>query len=264
MVIEKNTILYFSGTGNSLQVAKDIGNLMNFDLLKLTLLRGEENILITANIIGVVFPVYYAHLPLIVEEIVKKLKLNKNVYVFAVATNGGGPATVLKKLKTNLEKNGATLNAGFLLHMPGNHVFGYNPKAVTVESKVFRKEKEKVEKIFDVISQRKNYKCEVSKLVIDTILVKVLKKSVDKILNGLRVRDTKFWVDKSCNGCRLCEKICPVGNIEFKEKLIWKHNCEQCTACIQYCPQQAIQWGKKTIKRRRYRNPNIDVNELKN
>ncbi len=59
------------------------------------------------------------------------------------------------------------------------------------------------------------------------------------------------------------KEICPVNNIEITaDKPIWKHNCEQCAACIQYCPKQAIQWRKKTTKRKRYRNPNINVIEL--
>ena len=45
MVIENDTILYFSGTGNSLQVAKDISNeLGKVELCGLTSLVDEEEL----------------------------------------------------------------------------------------------------------------------------------------------------------------------------------------------------------------------------
>ncbi|WP_274600542.1 EFR1 family ferrodoxin [Clostridium beijerinckii] len=94
-------------------------------------------------------------------------------------------------------------------------------------------------------------------------MIGFLSKTTDKIVKNLHLRDKDFWVDDNCNGCRLCEKICPVNNIQFNiNKPICKHKCEQCAACIQYCPKEAIQWKTKTKKRRRYRNPNISINEL--
>lgn len=35
-------------------------------------------------------------------------------------------------------------------------------------------------------------------------------------------------------------------------------------ACIQYCPNEAIEYGKKTIGRKRYKNPNISLKEMIN
>lgn len=43
MIIEEDTILYFSGTGNSLQVANDIAReLGNFNLCEITSLVAKE------------------------------------------------------------------------------------------------------------------------------------------------------------------------------------------------------------------------------
>ncbi|MFT8312995.1 MAG: EFR1 family ferrodoxin [Clostridium sp.] len=264
MVIEKDTILYFSGTGNSLQVAKDIrSELGEIDLCGISSLIDEKEIKVNAGILGIVFPVYYARLPLIVERIVKNLKFNKGTYIFAAATHGGAPAEALIKLKDILQNNGGVLNSGFLIHMPGNHIFAYNPSAAGKYDRVFQREKTKVKEISDIIRQGKDYKCEVSKLIIDRIIDRVFIKITDRIMDSLHVKDKKFWVKDNCNGCKICERICPVNNIEFNtDNPIWKHNCEQCTACIQYCPNEAIQWDKKTINRRRYRNPNVDINEL--
>jgi ferredoxin len=31
--------------------------------------------------------------------------------------------------------------------------------------------------------------------------------------------DKNFWVDKKCNKCGICEKICPVCNIDMKVEI---------------------------------------------
>ncbi|WP_238899078.1 EFR1 family ferrodoxin [Clostridium sp. YIM B02500] len=264
MIIEEDTILYFSGTGNSLQVANDIAReLGNFNLCKITSLVAKEKIKIEGKTLGIVFPVIYNRLPLVVERIMKNLEINKDTYVFAVATHGGTPAEVLNKLKKLLQNNNIMLNSGFLIHMPLNNIFAFGSISIEKQNKIFQKERYKVKHIAHIVAKHENYKSEVSPLIFDTLIDKIFIKTTDKIVKNLHLRDKDFWVDDNCNGCRLCEKICPVNNIQFNiNKPIWKHNCEQCAACIQYCPKEAIQWRTKTKKRRRYRNPNISINEL--
>jgi hypothetical protein len=264
MVIAKDTILYFSGTGNSLQVAKDLNSeLGDFKLYNIASIITEEKIKIEGKVLGIVFPVIYARLPLILERILEKLEINKDIYVFAIATHGGAPAEVLMKLKKILINKGIVLNSGFLIKMPANNIFSYGASSIEKQNKIFEREKKKVKKIAHIIRERKNHKCELSKLVIDTLIDRVFINATDKIVENLHLRDKDFWVNDSCNSCKLCERICPVNNIQINiDKPIWKHNCEQCAACIQYCPRQAIQWGEKTTKRKRYRNPNINVTEL--
>nr|WP_278184419.1 EFR1 family ferrodoxin [Clostridium cellulovorans] len=188
---------------------------------------------------------------------------NEDTYVFAIATHGGASAEVLIKLRKILQSKDRVLNSGFLINMPGNNIFAYGASSIEKQNKIFEREKNKVGKIAAIIRERKNYKCEFSKLVIDILIDRVFIKATDKIVKNLHLSDKDFWINDNCNGCKLCEKICPVKNIRSNtDKPVWKHNCEQCTACIQYCPRQAIQWGKKTSKRKSYRNPNSNINEL--
>lgn len=260
MVIKKNTILYFSGTGNSLQVAEDINNeLKKFDLIKISSLTEEEKVFVEADSLGIIFPVYYSRLPLIVEQTVKKLEFHTIPYLFAVATNGGAPATVLKKLDKILKEKDVRLNSGFLLKMPKNHIFEYDTAPVKPENGIFKEEKKKIKRISDIIRAKENCKLEISKLIIDTVIDKVFTKTTNRIFEKLHMKDTEFWVNDSCISCKTCERICPVNNIKFTSEPIWMHHCERCTACIQLCPKEAIQWGNKTTKRKRYRNPNVNI-----
>jgi MinD superfamily P-loop ATPase len=75
--------------------------------------------------------------------------------------------------------------------------------------------------------------------------------------------DRDYNVNSNCAGCAICEKVCPVKNIEMaNNKPQFKHHCENCTACIQFCPQKAVNYKDATQNRRRYTNPEIDYAEL--
>jgi formate hydrogenlyase subunit 6/NADH:ubiquinone oxidoreductase subunit I len=50
-----------------------------------------------------------------------------------------------------------------------------------------------------------------------------------------------FKVYDTCNGCKLCEKICPTGSINIIDsKPIWSKTCEQCMRCVNFCPTESI------------------------
>ena len=90
-----------------------------------------------------------------------------------------------------------------------------------------------------------------------------LKREYLSFLNEVNTMDEKYYVDENCNGCGICQKICPVDNIKLvNEKPEWQHKCQMCTACLHYCPQIAIQWGEYTLGRARYNHPKIKLKEL--
>ncbi len=92
-----------------------------------------------------------------------------------------------------------------------------------------------------------------------------MKRSYENFLKEVNTMDEKYYSDEKCNGCGICQKICPVDNIKLvNEKPEWQHKCQFCLACLHYCPQEAIQYGKNTLGRERYNHPNITVKELIN
>lgn len=260
MLIEKNTILFFSGTGNSLQVAKDIGNeLGGVQLCRITSAILEGELQVKSKILGIVFPVYFARMPRLVEKVVNHLEISNDTYVFAVATFGASAGLVLDQVKDTLQRRGQKLNSGFLVAMPGNNIFSHGAFPVAIQNRCFNSARKKIKRISTSVSGREDKKCERSKLLFD----RGFTKSSYKYTEGLKEKDRSFWVNENCVNCGLCVKVCPASNIELENgKLEWKHNCEQCAACIQHCPKEAIQYGKRSTGRKRYRNPKVDLKEI--
>ncbi len=68
---------------------------------------------------------------------------------------------------------------------------------------------------------------------------------------------------EKCDGCALCEQVCPVNNVAIEgARPRWLVRCEQCLACMQWCPQKAIQFSERTSTWGRYHHPEIHVDEL--
>lgn len=255
MVINKNSILYFSGTGNTYDVSKKVANKCEFELINISTLREEKIIEINCDVIGIACPIYYGGIPKVVRNVVDKIQKIDNKYIFILATYGGMPGNPIKIIDNSLNSKGMKISSGFLFKMPGNYIALYDARNKKVQIKNFEKANKKIDEIANIINYRKVVSYEKSPYIIDRPFSVFSTKRVE----GLSSYDKKFIVDNKCNKCGLCMKICPVNNIKLKDRVItWDGRCEQCMSCIQYCPKEAIQVGSKTINRKRYRNPNVD------
>lgn len=63
-----------------------------------------------------------------------------------------------------------------------------------------------------------------------------------------------FYSTDECIGCGLCEKLCPLKNIQIRKdhRPVWGKECTHCMACIAKCPKKAIEYGKKSKGKNRY------------
>ena len=89
--------------------------------------------------------------------------------------------------------------------------------------------------------------------------VATLNKIIPSFNNGKMIKIT----DK-CIGCKICEKVCPTGNIivltDYAQRRSKK--CEYCLACVHACPQKAIIIKHEKNKNERYRNENVSLDEI--
>ena len=99
-------IFYFSGTGNSLHIAKELQNRVP-DTVLLPIAGMTDNARKTnAQAVGFVFPVHYLTLPGVVIDFITKLDLSAAQYVFAIGTRGGTPSNAFLDMDKLLKKKG--------------------------------------------------------------------------------------------------------------------------------------------------------------
>lgn len=113
-------VFYFSGSGNSLVVARDIAKELDGNLIPIPSIMDKTTIETDAEVIGIVFPVYYADfggIPLIISRFVNKLKNLSSKYIFAVCTHAGGPRRTIENFDELLKLSGGCLAGGFTVKM---------------------------------------------------------------------------------------------------------------------------------------------------
>lgn len=255
------TIIYwFSGTGNSFHVAKSLqDNLDDVELIPVTkALNGDIEI---ASKTGLVFPVYAWGPPVAVSKLIERLPSNKPDYLFAAVTYGTSPGTTIAITRKMLKNRGLQLNAGFSVRMVKNYPpFGGAPKEQE-QRKINSAAETGIEKI---VAGVRDGKCgDLSKSNFFMSFVGHLVYPIFKA--GLsKQKNSKFYADDKCTSCGICEKVCPVLNVQLADggRPTWGNHCEQCFACFHWCPENAVQYGKKTSNQVRYHHPDTKLSDM--
>lgn len=288
----KNIIYYFSGTGNSLVVARDIGKRLNAELISIPSMMNKKRIDSKPRMIGIVFPVYHQSVPYILKRFVDKMDGLEGKYVYGICTYGDSPCMALEHLDGLIRLQGGKLSAGFAVKQPYNYLtpsfsikgflnkFKLREVDINKQQDMFEDWKAKLESIYPILLLQLDAKIEIKSKWIEKIVEGLnLKETLQKriwlkisgydertklsFLESLQLMDNGFWYSDRCNGCKTCAKICPVHNIKIVDKRpIWQHRCEQCFACLQWCPKQAIEFGEGTIGLKRYHHPSVKLSDM--
>ncbi len=253
------TIFYFSGTGNSLwvarQVAGGLGNVELVSMFDLERIRGR----ISSEVVGLAFPVHIWGVPDPVVRFINDLTDLSADYFFAVATNGGQVSNTLVQLEKIMKMRGLPLAAGFGITLPSNYIPWGGPGPKEKQNVRFERAREKLNRITKSIKKREHIPVEKGPLWQRILFSGFYKMSYPQVPR----MDRRFLADEKCTHCEICQKVCPVANITMNEgKPVWNHHCVQCFACLQWCPPEAIQYGKKTAKYERYHHPEIALKDV--
>lgn len=295
----KRQVYWFSGTGNSLKIAKDVAKTLDVlarsdadtassagkgagvddttqTFVKTTLLpiavasRSKGEIHSDADMLIIVFPVYFVGVPDIVVDFLRRLRPKTDTHIHLITNCGETPGNVLLDAQRILLQKGFTVKSGTIQFMPDNSlVFPSKPENIVRFLQEQPAQTEALAKTFWETYQQpapawKPKRQLLSKKPVGNIMYKsfkmvwhIQKKKCDPQL---------------CTTCGICAKVCPVGNISkatenemnssSMNKMVWGNTCAECFACIHWCPVNAVQYGRLRLKTAPVKHPDIQLKEL--
>lgn len=247
-------IYYFSGTGNSLWVAKQLSNTLNdYKLQAINSYLPDENYDIDNNeAIGFVFPVYAWAPPQIVFDFIERLNIKQPSYLYFVCTCGDDTGKTAHEFMKVIKKKGWKCYAGYSVIMPNTYISlpGFDVDEPVVAKQKIKNAIARIEYIGGEIKQKiQQNKLDCHEGVFPRFKTYILRPLFYRYL----MSPHSFHVTELCNSCKLCEKICPLQNIRIKNKPQWKNYCTHCLACYHSCPSHAIQYGGFTKGKGQYK-----------
>ncbi len=256
------TVFYFTGTGNSLVAARTLaGRLKDASIVPLAGIFNEGSpYQVNTDKAVFVFPVYCAGIPALVARVLDLIKMPQTKYVSAIANCASSAGAALDIFAAEmLQRCGRTLSAGHVIFMPGNYTPLYgSEKPETIE----RMLKEADNRLLEIA-------CGITagtpvEYSLPAPLAWMTRLSWKLCISGFPYAQKRFRAERTCTGCGICAKVCPVNNILMSAngRPQWLKKCEQCMACLQYCPVEAIQCLWWTKGRVRYRHPRIAAGEI--
>ena len=280
---KKRLVFYFTATGNSLFVARQLSDSpisipqelkkqreqsqtrLNSAESRVKKTEGQlkkEKMVYEADEIGIVCPDYAGAIPKIVQEFVAKATL-KAPYIFTIITYGNSPVNVAEWWDEYCKGKSVVNNYVQPILMVDNYlpVFDMNE-----QMKIDKHVDESLARILEDIGERKN---QIAAAEMGMFNKDILKRMQDQHFSMTVERLLELKKDR-CIECMTCQKVCPHKNFSLSDGgLQFAGDCEYCLACVHNCPQKALtlksQWPGAPGERNpeaRYRHPDISLNDI--
>ena len=245
-----NTILYvFSATGNCLTTARKMAAILgDCEVVPVQALAGQRKVIVSAQRVGFVFPVYYGNMAFPMREAITRMVFEGTPYLFAFSTCRGHVGAAYQRLDQLLRTRGQKLSYATGIKMPGNSFL--NEPEVD-QAHLDAQDRNIADAIVPVLSG-----------ATDSYAVQdVLPLTPVDYPNNFR----GIMADDACVGCGTCVKVCPMENISVKDgKAVIGDDCATCLACFHWCPTEAIYMSRQAeiSRRRKYRHPDTTLDDF--
>lgn len=265
----KRLILYFTGTGNCLYVARQLAD-DHTELLSIPQMEKHGTYEFEADEIGLVYPIYGHMPPYMVRQFVQKAKL-RAPYKFAVLTYGARKCDAVEIWDGISRRAGNAFDYIATLMMVDNWLPNFD---MNEQVKMDKHIPENLERITADISRRRQWHEPVTDEERQQHQGFMQRTGLDPEVGFLMKSEERFAVTDACIGCGVCTSVCPRGNYELGSSgVMIAGDCEFCFACIQNCPQRAIRFapspdgsfpdGTEVNPNARYRNEHVSLMDIK-
>ncbi len=243
-------IIYFTGTGNSRYLSMVLSELLDDEAVDSSsyMKKGAAGDFYSNKPYIFVCPAYAWRMPHIFEKFIRKSEFLGNSYAYFIMNCGGDNGNAVSYIRKLCSDKKFEFMGMKTIIMPDNYVALYSIIQPENERKTIESANNVLLKASDIIKVRKVFDDHTISLV-----DKIKSGPVNELFFKYMVKSKKFHATDACISCGLCEKNCPLGNIELVNgKPEWKERCTHCMACISCCPKTAIEYGSFTKGRRRY------------
>ena len=232
----KRIIFYFTATGNSLYVARQLAD-ENTELLSIPQLVKQERRDFEADEIGIVYPIYGHMPPNMVRGFIKQVRIKAD-YKFAVLTYGMLDFNAAELWDRISQKAGTKFDYINTLVMVDNWLPNFD---MNEQIKMDKHIPGQIEKIKADLREQKRWvkpATDDDRRNHDGFM---FFSRLDPEVGFLKRSEKYFQVTDACIGCAVCTEVCPRGNYELTSAGVKiEGDCDFCFACIQNCPQKAI------------------------
>ena len=245
-------ILYFSATGNTEFIAKELAKLTDDTCLNLLekIQKSDYSEIHSEKPFVICAPIYVCELPYFLVQFLKKTKLTGNREIYCILSSGGYSGHACLQAKTIARRQKLIYKGSADIVMPRNYIASDLYPMLSVEENKDRISKAKtaiadaaqIIKAGGVLKKRHVF-------LFESLIIMPVAGPWRKFVLTAKA----FYAKDSCIGCGKCAKVCPLNNINIVEKKPeWGKKCTHCMACIANCPKESIEYGKTTVGKERY------------
>lgn len=256
---------FFTGTGNSLKVMNTLNKIFtdsdnHIDILEISIIETDVP---ESNILGFYFPVFPFGIPRICRKYLNGISMFsrwQNNFIIITAGDSDETGFTMRECDRILAKKNCEIVYSGIVQMPINWTTSpKTPFPPSKEEAIEIIEKSVVqarEMTNDILNGLKKYhvfnypkQYSIINFYWEYLAFKYL---------GIQNMWQLFKVYDTCNGCKLCAKICPTNSIRIVDKRpVWSKTCEQCMRCVNFCPTESIyqSQGGSTKGKNKYHGP---------
>ena len=260
---KKRTILYFTGTGNCLYVARQLAG-EGGEVLSIPQLVKRGRYELEADEIGIVYPIYGHMPPYMVRRFIREARLKAD-YKFAVLTYGNRKCNAAEIWDDIARRAGNGFDYVATLVMVDNWLPNFD---MNEQIRIDKRIPENLAKITADLAAQRRWHEPVSEEERQMHAGFMAYTGLDPEVGFLMKSERYFTLTDACIGCGACVSVCPRGNYALTGSGVkTEGDCEFCFACIHNCPQRAIRFadnpgdpllGRGEVNpRARYRNEQI-------